>query len=159
MWSAEWSKKPLYYMFVRIYKTIARFSPLDFTIGHGGMFTIRQRPLCRYYSTVFYFFIVLHGNATGKLIRFFIKNIASTCIYCCFVSIFCIFDFLYEQYFEYIFGFRPRRRGGGGWGNIGISTIFQLQICIFLINQQVYLLTWLLKANTRPRCRSTFHML
>lgn len=76
-------------MFVRIYKTIARFSPLDFTIGHGGMFTIRQRPLCRYYSTVFYFFIVLHGNATGKLIRFFIKNIAS--IYCCFVSIFSYF--------------------------------------------------------------------
>lgn len=70
MWSAEWSKKPLYYMFVSIYKTIARFSPLDFTIGHGGMFTIRQRPLCRYYSTFFYFFIVLHGNATGKLIRF-----------------------------------------------------------------------------------------
>lgn len=89
MWSAEWSKKPLYYMFVSIYKTIARFSPLDFTIGHGGMFTIRQRPLCRYYSTVFYFFIVLHGNATGKLIRFFIKNIAS--IYCCFVSIFLYF--------------------------------------------------------------------
>lgn len=78
-------------MFVRIYKTIARFSPLDFTIGHGGMFTIRQRPLCRYYSTVFYFFIVLHGNATGKLIRFFIKNIASIHVYCCFVSIFSYF--------------------------------------------------------------------
>lgn len=62
-------------MFVSIYKTIARFSPLDFTIGHGGMFTIRQRPLCRYYSTVFYFFIVLHGNATGKLIRFFSSKI------------------------------------------------------------------------------------
>lgn len=76
-------------MFVSIYKTIARFSPLDSTIGHGGMFTIRQRPFCRYYSTVFYFFIVLHGNATGKLIRFFIKNIAS--IYCCFVSIFSYF--------------------------------------------------------------------
>lgn len=98
-------------MFVSIYKTIARFSPLDSTIGHGGMFTIRQRPLCRYYSTVFYFFIVLHGNATGKLIRFFIKNIASIII-----LLFCFdfFVFLYEQYFEYIFGFRPRRRGGGG---------------------------------------------
>lgn len=95
-------------MFVRIYKTIARFSPLDFTIGHGGMFTIRQRPLCRYYSTVFYFFIVLHGNATGKLIRFFHQK------YCEYILLFC-FDFfilLYEQYFEYIFGFRPRRRGG-----------------------------------------------
>lgn len=154
MWSAEWSKKPLYYMFVRIYKTIARFSPLDSTIGHGGMFTIRQRPLCRYYSTVFYFFIVLHGNATGKLIRFFHQK------YCEYILLFCFdfFVFLYEQYFEYIFGFRPRRRGGG-WENIGISTIFQLQICIFLINQQVFLLTWLLKINTRPRCRSTFHML
>lgn len=32
---------------------------------------------------------MLHGNATGKLIRFFIKNIAS--IYCCFVSIFLYF--------------------------------------------------------------------
>lgn len=154
MWSAEWSKKPLYYMFVRIYKTIARFSPLDFTIGHGGMFTIRQRPLCRYYSTVFYFFIVLHGNATGKLIRFFIKNIAS--IYCCFVSIFsyfCMYNILNT--------FLALDHGGegGDWENIGISTIFQLQICIFLINQQVFLLTWLLKANTRPRCRSTFHML
>lgn len=96
-------------MFVSIYKTIARFSPLDFTIGHGGMFTIRQRPLCRYYSTVFYFFIVLHGNATGKLIRFFHQK------YCEYILLFC-FDFfvlLYEQYFEYIFGFRPRRRGGG----------------------------------------------
>lgn len=93
-------------MFVSIYKTIARFSPLDFTIGHGGMFTIRQRPLCRYYSTVFYFFIVLHGNATGKLIRFSLEILRV------YFVVFVLFCFLYEQYFEYIFAFRPRGRGG-----------------------------------------------
>lgn len=95
MWSAEWSKKPLYYMFVSIYKTIARFSPLDFTIGHGGMFTIRQRPLCRYYSTVFYFFIVLHGNATGKLIRFSLEMLrVYFVVFVLFCFVFCMNNIL-----------------------------------------------------------------
>lgn len=40
-------------MFVSIYKTIAGF-PLDFTIRHGGMFTIRQRPVFRSRNTARY---------------------------------------------------------------------------------------------------------
>lgn len=82
-------------MFVSIYKTIARFSPLDFTIGHGGMFTIRQRPLCRYYSTVFYFFIVLHGNATGKLIRFSLEILrVYFVVFVLFCFVFCMNNIL-----------------------------------------------------------------
>lgn len=96
-------------MFVSIYKTIARFSPLDFTIGHGGMFTIRQRPLCRYYSTVFYFFIVLHGNATGKLIRFFHQK------YCEYILLFGVF-FSYFCMNNILNTFLALDHGGKGGG-------------------------------------------
>ena len=55
-------------MFVSIYKTIAGF-PLDFTIRHGGMFTIRQRPVFRSRNTARYLYCVA-GITDGKCINF-----------------------------------------------------------------------------------------